>query len=61
MLRRVDLVATDVSEERSASIIKVTRIGELETTLAVTVPSTPIVVTMMMEAIHSCKTNSHTA
>jgi hypothetical protein len=36
MLRRVDLVRTDVSEELSASIIKVTRIGELGTTLAVT-------------------------
>jgi hypothetical protein len=29
MLRRVALVRTDVSEELSASIIKVTRIGEL--------------------------------
>jgi hypothetical protein len=36
MLRRVALVRTDVSEELSASIIRVTRIGELETTLAVT-------------------------
>jgi hypothetical protein len=36
MLRRVVLVRTDVSEEISASIIKVTRIGELGTTLAVT-------------------------
>jgi hypothetical protein len=36
MLRRVALVRTDVSEERSASIISVTRIGELGTTLAVT-------------------------
>jgi hypothetical protein len=36
MLRRVALVKTDVSEEHSASIIKVTRIGELGTTLAVT-------------------------
>jgi hypothetical protein len=37
MLRRVVLVRTDVSEERSASvIIRVTRIGELRTTLAVT-------------------------
>jgi demethoxyubiquinone hydroxylase (CLK1/Coq7/Cat5 family) len=35
MLRRVALVRTDVSEERSASIIRVTRIGELGTTLAV--------------------------
>jgi hypothetical protein len=34
MLRCVDLVRTDISEEISASIIKVTRIGELETTLA---------------------------
>jgi hypothetical protein len=36
MLRRVDLVRTDVSEEPSASIIGVSRIGELTTTLAVT-------------------------
>jgi hypothetical protein len=35
MLRREDLVRTDVSEELSASFIKVTRIGELGTTLAV--------------------------
>jgi hypothetical protein len=36
MLRRVALVKTDVSEELSASLIRVTRIGELGTTLAVT-------------------------
>jgi hypothetical protein len=36
MLRHVALVRTDVSEERSASFIRVTRIGELGTTLAVT-------------------------
>jgi hypothetical protein len=35
MLRRVALVRTEVSEELSAYIIRVTRIGELET-LAVT-------------------------
>jgi hypothetical protein len=35
MLHRVTLVSTDVSEERIASIIRVTRIGELGTTLAV--------------------------
>jgi hypothetical protein len=35
MLRRVALVRTYVSEEFSASIIRVTRIGELGTTLAV--------------------------
>jgi hypothetical protein len=36
MLRRVALVRTDVSEELSASFIRVTRIGEVGTTLAVT-------------------------
>jgi hypothetical protein len=36
MLRCVTLVRTDVSEELSASIIRVTRIGELGTTLTVT-------------------------
>jgi hypothetical protein len=36
MLRCVALVRTDVSEERSASFIRVTRIGELGATLAVT-------------------------
>jgi hypothetical protein len=36
MLRRVALVRTDVSEELNASIIRVTRIGEVGTTLAVT-------------------------
>jgi hypothetical protein len=34
MLRRVALVRTDVSEEHSASIIRVTSIGKLGTTLA---------------------------
>jgi hypothetical protein len=36
MLRRVALVRTDVSEELSASLIRVTGIGELIRTLAVT-------------------------
>jgi hypothetical protein len=36
MLRRVALVRTDDSEEPSASFIRVTRIGELGTTLAAT-------------------------
>jgi hypothetical protein len=36
MLRRVALERIDVSEELSASIIRVTRIGELGTMLAVT-------------------------
>jgi hypothetical protein len=36
MLRHVALVKTDVLEELNASFIRVTRIGELGTTLAVT-------------------------
>jgi hypothetical protein len=36
MLRCVALVRTDVSEEHGTSFIRVTRIGELGTTLAVT-------------------------
>jgi hypothetical protein len=36
MLRRVGLVRTDVQEELRASFNRVTRIGELGTTLAVT-------------------------
>jgi hypothetical protein len=35
-LRHVALVRADVSEELSASFIRVTRIGELGTTLAIT-------------------------
>jgi hypothetical protein len=35
MLHRVALVRTDVSEERFVSIIRVTRIGELGTTVPV--------------------------
>jgi hypothetical protein len=36
MLRRVALIRTDVSEELRASFVRVTRIGELGTTLALT-------------------------
>jgi hypothetical protein len=36
MLRRVALVRIDVSEEHTASMMRVTRISELEITLAVT-------------------------
>jgi hypothetical protein len=69
LLRLADLVRTDVSEERSASIIRVTRIGDLGTTLAVTgnvrrllvtavvVPSSPILITLMVEAIGSSETS----
>jgi hypothetical protein len=53
MLRRVYLVRSDVSEERIASIISVTGIGELGK-LAVT--SSLILVTAMMEALSSSET-----
>jgi hypothetical protein len=39
MLRRVALVRTEVSEEFSASFIRVTRIGEIGTTLLVGISS----------------------
>jgi hypothetical protein len=87
MLRRVALVITDVLEEHSSSIIRVTRIRELGTTLAVTsnrrtqrrntkcanvvflpsvcrflvkanvVPSSPILVTPIMEELCSSETS----
>jgi hypothetical protein len=61
MLRRVALVRTDVSEELSSSFIRVPRIGELGTTLAVrpllvtvsVVPSSPILSTLIKEALSS--------
>jgi hypothetical protein len=71
MLRRVALVRTNVSEERIASIIKVTRISEVGTTLAIAsnalrsvlrlldtanLPSSPKVITLMMEVIRSSET-----
>jgi hypothetical protein len=59
MLRRVALVRTDVSEELSASIIRGTRIGELGR-VAVTnnvVPSSPVLVTLMREALNSSETS----
>jgi hypothetical protein len=55
MLRHVALVRTDVSEECSASIIRVTRIGELVTANAV--PSSMILVTLMMKALRSSETS----
>jgi hypothetical protein len=60
MLRHVARVRTDVSEERSASFIKVTWIGELGTTLAVTRHCSPILDTLMMAAIISTETSMHT-
>jgi hypothetical protein len=79
----VALLGTDVSEESIASIIRVTRFGKLETTLAVTgnrralrgkktnlrsvlrllvianvVPSSPNLVTLVIEAIRSSETSA---
>jgi hypothetical protein len=59
MLRRVVSVRIDVSEERSASITRVTRIGELGRLLVTgnVIPSSPILVTLMMEALFSSETS----
>jgi hypothetical protein len=70
MLHRVALVRTDVSEEPSAVFFRVTRIGERGTTQAATskrrmrllceacvVPSSPILVTLMKEALGSSETS----
>jgi hypothetical protein len=69
MFRRVVLVRTDITEGLSASFIRVTRIGELRTTLAVigsvrrllvtagVFPSPLILVTLMMEMIISSETS----
>jgi hypothetical protein len=68
MLRRVALVRTDISEELSASFIWLKRIGELGTTLALNsnrrtlvttsvVHSSPILVTLMREALGSSETS----
>jgi hypothetical protein len=48
MLRRVALVRTDVLKELTASFIRVTRIGELGTTL---------LVTLMKETLSSSETS----
>jgi hypothetical protein len=64
MLRRVALVRTDVSEELSASIIRVIRIGEaflrsvrrLLVTASV-VSGSPILVTLMKEALRTSETS----
>jgi hypothetical protein len=54
MLRRVALVRTDVSEELSASFIRGVR--RLLVTTSV-VPSLPILVTLMKEALSSTETS----
>jgi hypothetical protein len=72
MLRRVALLRTDASEVLSASFIRVTRIGELGKTLAVTsnrrrllvtasvVLNSPILVILMKLALGSSETSALT-
>jgi hypothetical protein len=59
MLCRVVLVRTDALEEYSAFFIKEKRIGKLKTTLAVTsiFLSSPIIVTLITEALRSSETS----
>jgi hypothetical protein len=72
MLRRVALDRINVSEELSPSFIRATSIGELGITIAVisnrrsvrrllltanVVPSSPILVTLMKEALSSSETS----
>jgi hypothetical protein len=75
MLCRATLVRSDVSEEISISIKRVTRIGELgrivflrsvsRLLVIANVPSSPILIIMMMEALCSSENigsyKSHTA
>jgi hypothetical protein len=71
ILHRLAVVRTDVSEERIASIIRVTRIGELGTSAVTnntnTLPGNiihyraqPILVTVMIEAIRYSETSALT-
>jgi hypothetical protein len=72
MLRRVALVRTDISEKYNASFIRVTSIGEIGTTVAVTsnrrtlrsntntasvLPRSTILVTLMKEELTSSETS----
>jgi hypothetical protein len=68
VLRSVALVKTEVSEEPSASIIRVTRIIELGTNLVLqsvrwlpvranVAPSSPFLVTLIIEALSSSETS----
>jgi hypothetical protein len=60
MLRRVALARTYVPKELSAPFIRVTRIGEVGTRLALTasvVPSSPILVTLMKGTLSYSETS----
>jgi hypothetical protein len=53
MLHRVVLVRTDVSEELSACIIRVTRIGQLGTTLGITSKRRKLCSCRRQHAVHN--------
>jgi hypothetical protein len=57
MLRRVALVRTDVSEELSASIIRVFLHSVHQLVVTANVPASQILVTLMMEALSSSETS----
>jgi hypothetical protein len=67
MLRRVTLIRTDISEEGSTSIIRMTKfdilflrsVRLLLVTISI-VPSSPILVTLMKEALSSSETSDLT-
>jgi hypothetical protein len=55
MLRRVAVVKNEVSEELRVSIIRVTRVGELGTALAIS--RSTILVTLITETLGSSETS----
>jgi hypothetical protein len=55
MLHRVALVRTDASEHRIASIIRVFLRTMIRLLVTANFPSSPILITMMIEAIRSLK------
>jgi hypothetical protein len=60
-VRPVTLIRADVSEEHTASVIRMTRIAELEATSAITqVTTSSILVTLIMEEIRSSETSGST-
>jgi hypothetical protein len=57
MFRRVALVRTDVPEDRSAPIIRIYLRGVRRLLVTANVPSSPILVILMMEALRSSETS----
>jgi hypothetical protein len=57
MLRRVALVRTDVSEELSTSITLAVTSNRRQLLVMANVPSSPILVTLMMEALSFSETS----